>query len=104
MLKELTKIHIAVDESADAAPYQDRWGELTAEMAQLYIDTLATGYPPKELAEQLQERALPQLQSALDATSQAMTEHSSVESGIDRSYADAKGIYEHMAHSLTASE
>ncbi|MCA9110893.1 MAG: hypothetical protein KDA52_13165 [Planctomycetaceae bacterium] len=104
MLEELTKIHIAVDESADAEPYQDRWGELTADLAQLYADALSTGYPPQDVAEQLNDRALPQLKAALDAAAQAINEHSSVESGIDRCYADAEGIYKHMAHALSAAE
>ncbi|MCA9074779.1 MAG: hypothetical protein KDA93_07090 [Planctomycetaceae bacterium] len=104
MTEELTKIHIAVDESGDAGSYQDRWGELTADLTQLYTRVLATGYPPEDVAQQLNDKALPQLKAALSSTELAMKEHAFVESGIDRSFADAKAIYEHMSHNLTASE
>lgn len=103
MLEELTKIHIAVDESGDAGPYQERWGQLTAELAKLYTRVLAIGYPPADIVERLNEKTLPQLKTALDTTERAMQRHSFVESGIDRSFADAKAIYEHMSHNLSAN-
>ncbi len=96
LLNELTEIHIAVDESGDGGPYQERWGELTANLTRLHREVLESGYPPDDIAKHLKESWLPRLEDAIADAGQAVEEHTSVESGFNICYAEAEAIYAHL--------
>jgi len=103
LLNELTEIHIAVDESGDGGPYQERWGELTADLTRLHREVLESGYPPADIAHHLKESWLPRLDDAITEAGQAIEEHTSVESGFNICYAEAEAIAAHLKRTRNES-
>ncbi|MGD9856004.1 MAG: hypothetical protein AB7U20_13750 [Planctomycetaceae bacterium] len=99
VLSELTEIHIAVDESGDAGPYQDRWGELTARLTQLHREVLQSGYPPADDVRHLKESWLPRLEETIANAARAIAEHTAVESGFAICHTEAEEIYAHLTRS-----
>ena len=99
LLKELTEIHIAVDDSGDVGPYQERWGELTADLTRLHRQVLETGYPPADVVLHLSESQLPLLNKAITEAAQAMEQHTGVESGFALCHAEAEAISAHLKQS-----
>lgn len=104
MLKELTEIHIAVDESGDADPHQERWGELTAELTQLHREVLESGYPSADTVAQLEESWLPHLRKSIAHAEQAINEHIRVQSGIANCHQEAKAILDHLSKARDPSD
>jgi hypothetical protein len=98
MLAELTRIHIAVDESGDAAAHQEQWGALTAEHTRLRNYLYENGFPPPTLASELNARWIPPLLAAVQQAEQAIREHDAVDSGLRVTVAEARAIIEHLQH------
>lgn len=99
ILDELAEIHVAVDESGDSGPHQERWGELTADLTQLHREVRESGYPPPHVVDHLKESWLIQLDDAIAKAALAIQQHTSVESGIKICHKEAEEISDHLSRS-----
>lgn len=104
MLSEMAKIHKAVSETGKAEPYQERWGDLTAEHTSLVREVMEAAYPPAELARELRQNALPRLDAELKFAQAVMENFEDLEGGLAHPFAEARRIFDHLAKNLTEEE